>query len=1410
MKKLLYTLAALAAMVVAASCEQEKLVGPDNSDLVEVTFNVAMPDAVATKGISDGTKATELLFFAFDGNGKYLEGVKPATYPVAVSGYNAAVTVKLIKGMTYSFVFWAQKPGQYTSLITATNGEAGLSLDISTIVAGMMNTDDFDAFYGRIKDYKVEKAFSTETLYLTRPFAQLNVGAYADDIAAAQASNIETGADVMTTKYFVGNAGTFNVNTTMNLMDGTVGGGLDVNFTAKTRPAETLVVDQNYTWISMLYLLLGNPDYYNSNLVFTDVEENKTVLTEVDFNISTTQNGDAVTTDRNVYQVPVQRNYRTNILGNIFSVEGTFNIKVDNKWATGATGADETYIPEYADIDALNAAFANTTASDAAKWSYKVKLLSAGTTKEIKLPDTTDPVDIVFADGAFASEELTISYASDDAAKPTKLTIKVDALAKLTANLPQTHIDYTEGTITTAIITSSNTTFVIMEEAEVVNLTILGGGLKVEGDLGTGLVDEGAGNVNVVLADGATVGELVMETGNLTVEPGSTIETKVDVYGSGTVTVSNTDEAADLGKINYGTYVNAVNEDGPIADKDQELGNELPELIKTEAALRAAIAANVSPIVLAEDITSDDGYIIDHDVEINLNGKTLTVNVGSNANSRAIRVDNGTLTIHGGTIVAVGAGTTSSNGTGCYGAFRVEADGKLIASDMTLQNARPWGLNVKVLGGEATLTNVTINSSYGGGIEVTEADLGTQSQAGKATLNNCTFTQAGFYDHCSTALSVSGGSELVINSGTYTSENYALYVFSSGGFITVNGGTFVGNKNGIAIIAQIDTNTYPQYEGGLKLKGGDFTGGFSIVSPASLEISGGTYSVDPSEYVVAGKQAQLNTSTNKWEIVDKVQETGTLEIVKTNVPENANANDEFAVAVTKNSNAEVTYAVVPEGAATVTPGETAGAYTIKAAQLDSDTDVTITFSVAANDDFTAASDNISFKVLKYVAPINYTTIADLKALITADDTTFDTPVTLGTVIVTAVKGKNVWLEDNSGAILLFLNNHGLEAGKSYTGAKVSGGTFYNTLYEITTFDVTDATVAAATIPVTEITVAQLLENFSAYESRRVKLSGVTVTTEVAGTDKTVPVTQGDAATNLFIRYEQAIKVESVLNVTGNVSKYNGKAQIAVFANTDVTEVTPGITTTKITGLVNTTINQGEEFDFSTVVSANVGTVTYNITTKEGVSLKGSTVSVASNATVGETVTITANVARVDGDHTAAEATATITVGEADSNDQEPVVLIIDGATLTGTATSEAKDYTYKDSANNEFTITLSAGAKVQSSSGDNKFTDKAILIGKSGAYIYNKTAIPGTITKFEIYANKGASAKVSVGVNFSSSAISEYNEKASNTYTETLSTVDKVYDCSSVLPSDAKYFWYQVTNANNSQVEFRITYIPSN
>lgn len=220
------------------------------------------------------------------------------------------------------------------------------------------------------------------------------------------------------------------------------------------------------------------------------------------------------------------------------------------------------------------------------------------------------------------------------------------------------------------------------------------------------------------------------------------------------------------------------------------------------------------------------------------------------------------------------------------------------------------------------------------------------------------------------------------------------------------------------------------------------------------------------------------------------------------------------------------------------------------------------------------------------------------------------------------------------------------------------------------------------------------------------------------------------------------------------------------------------------------------------------TVTPSDATNQNVTWTSDNTDVATVSDAGLVTAIAVGTANItvtteDGAHTA---TCAVTVSEASG--VETKVLIIDGSQLSeypssgSTTTNNDVTKTYSG-----IDIVFSKGAKQASISGNNKFSNESsILIGKSGAYIYNKTAIPGKIVKFEIFANKGASAKVSVGVNFSSEAISKYSASATNTYTAILENLDTVYDCTEKLPEGAQYFWYQVTNNNNSQVQFRITY----
>ena len=144
-------------------------------------------------------------------------------------------------------------------------------------------------------------------------------------------------------------------------------------------------------------------------------------------------------------------------------------------------------------------------------------------------------------------------------------------------------------------------------------------------------------------------------------------------------------------------------------------------------------------------------------------------------------------------------------------------------------------------------------------------------------------------------------------------------------------------------------------------------------------------------------------------------------------------------------------------------------------------------------------------------------------------------------------------------------------------------------------------------------------------------------------------------------------------------------------------------------------------------------------------------------------------------------------------------LIIDGSQLSSEATADDTTFVF-----DSFNIMFSKGAKKQGSYGAKKFSDAAILIGKTNTYIYNKDPIGAKINTFKIYSNKGASTAVTVGVCFSDQPIASYN--SASAFTATLSTDDSVYDATSKIGESSRYFWYQVTNNKNSQVQFEIIY----
>lgn len=308
-KHFLFTMLAASTMVLATGCSgsDDTAVKQENNSLATVSFSVQADALAGTRAISDGKGADELIYRVFDKEGKPVGTLAKTTesnLTDLLTGHK--VTLYLAKGQTYKVAFWAQDAD-----CTAYTVDDNMGVTVN--YAGANNDETRDAFFNTA-EVTVTGDMSVDVT-LKRPFAQINVGCTTDDWNAAQASNINVTTSAVTVK---------DAATKLNVINGTVSGSQDVTYTAANIPTETLKVDadgdgtkEDYKYLSMCYIL---PNETTTGAAKT------TAGTTFTFH---PQTGNDITLSDGLQAIPVQRNYRTNIVGKILSGEVSLNVKVD-------------------------------------------------------------------------------------------------------------------------------------------------------------------------------------------------------------------------------------------------------------------------------------------------------------------------------------------------------------------------------------------------------------------------------------------------------------------------------------------------------------------------------------------------------------------------------------------------------------------------------------------------------------------------------------------------------------------------------------------------------------------------------------------------------------------------------------------------------------------------------------------------------------------------------------------------------------------------------------------------------------------------------------------------------------------------------------------------------------------------
>lgn len=328
MKTLPYILAAAIAMTVAASCQKETPVAGIGGN-ENVTISIEIPDGPVTKAVSEAdnidiiyyeiwTKDWGKQLYPAEGEYAYIPSseIKRGTD----GKKTATLEVSLIADQTYEFIFWAQNKNCEAYTVMHLDK---IKIDYNVIAANG-NEDKFDAFYAT-HTLTMDGSLTAEesTITLKRPFAQLNFG--------ASRMNSMVGEVKLENRYIT----VSKLSTAFNTIEG-VGYSEhtidNVIFKSNKIMPEKLVTnvsgtDTEYTWISMDYMLMPGKE--------------STVTVNASFNLVGFDNS----IDFKIGSVPLKQNYRTNIVGDLFTEDAQLIIVIEDDFIKPDNNLDENGNP---------------------------------------------------------------------------------------------------------------------------------------------------------------------------------------------------------------------------------------------------------------------------------------------------------------------------------------------------------------------------------------------------------------------------------------------------------------------------------------------------------------------------------------------------------------------------------------------------------------------------------------------------------------------------------------------------------------------------------------------------------------------------------------------------------------------------------------------------------------------------------------------------------------------------------------------------------------------------------------------------------------------------------------------------------------------------------------------------------
>lgn len=448
MKKCFLLMAGIILLVFAA-CQSDELANGGRNGEVAASFSVQLPgngnNAVtraATAG--DGTSVNRCIMEIYLNDELYSRQIGA----IQPDGLTAGFDIRLVTSQTYKFVFWADH-------VESVEGDA-IKTDLHYNTADLRNIsmqgdyngsgkdDTRDAFFASLEKL-VTNAFS-ESVELTRPFGQLNIKT--EDLASIPDNQKDAFVPVTAGLSFK------NLYTGFNAATGDLLG----ESTAVAYKAASAVADANGN-LTVDYLFAPN----------TAGGQHLVNMTLVVYNAA----GGQITT-KALNNIPVQRNYKTNVTGNLLTVDGKVNVMVTPAFSSPALSEKVIEVASVNEVAEALKTNTNVVVMEAPKEAATISLPkyeSEDVAVSITLPET--------------SNDITINYATetgvDSKNAPKELNITAPSVSKIIIDASESTVTLNGQSYTAVEATTADNTLIVGKDVTVADLTVKKGNVEIYG-----------------------------------------------------------------------------------------------------------------------------------------------------------------------------------------------------------------------------------------------------------------------------------------------------------------------------------------------------------------------------------------------------------------------------------------------------------------------------------------------------------------------------------------------------------------------------------------------------------------------------------------------------------------------------------------------------------------------------------------------------------------------------------------------------------------------------------------------------------------------------------------------------------------------------------------------------------------